>query len=363
MTLGLEGAEAMTDNAVHDDSGPAPVCRPLPLDLAPPGRTLAESGDFAAAAERLGWRGAWAAETNGLDAATACASLAARLSAGRVGTGIVPVQTRNPLLLAMTAAALDQAAPGGFVLGLGVSTPLIIEDWHATPWGASPLELTRECVALVRRFLAGERVTTDPEVPGRWRYRRAQLARPPERSLPIYLAALNDRMLELAGEIADGAILNFVSPADVAHARDRIAAGAARGRRSAESLKRFELMVFFRATATDTFARVEARYRRELLTYVMAPVYQRMFGRSGFGAACAEVERLWRGREREAALAAIPESLVRDRVLAGPKEALAERLDEYAAAGANSALILPLSAADANGYLADCQRTVQQLSG
>lgn len=352
--------DAMPDNAVHDRD-PVPAPRPLPLDLAPPGRTLAESGEFAAAAERLGWRGAWAAETSGLDAVTTCATLAARLSAGRVGTGIVPVQTRNPLLLAMTAAALDQAAPGGFVLGLGVSTPLIIEDWHATPWGASPLDLTRECVGLVRRFLAGERVTTDPDAPGRWRYRRAQLAKPPARPVPVYLAALNDRMLELAGEIADGAILNFVSPADVAHARARIAAGAARSGRSLES---FELMVFFRATAADTLAAVEVRYRRELLTYVMAPVYQRMFARDGFGDACAEVERLWRGRERAAALAAIPEPLIRERVLVGPKDALAERLAEYAAAGTNSALILPLSGVEgADGYLADCQRTIRMLSG
>lgn len=353
----------MADNATDNERSSATAPGPMPLDLAPPGRNLAESAEFAVAAEQLGWRGAWAAETNGLDAVTLCASLAARLSAGRVGTGIVPVQTRDPMLLAMTAAALDDAAPGGFVLGLGVSTPLIIEDWHATPWGTSPLDLTRECVALVRRFLAGERVTTDPDAPGRWRYRRAQLARPPARPVPIYLAALNDRMLELAGEIADGAILNFVSPADVAHARARIAAGAARSGRSLGSKESFELMVFFRATAADSFAEVEARYRRELLTYMMAPVYQRMFARCGFGGACAEVERLWRGREREAALGAIPEPLMRERVLVGPKAALAARLAEYGAAGADSALVLPLSGQDADGYLGDCQRTIRLLAG
>ena len=328
------------------------------LDLASPGRSVAESAEFAAAAEQLGWRGVWAAEVNGIDAVTACASAAARLSTARVGTAIVPMQTRDPLLLAMTAAALDDAAPGGFVLGLGVSTRLLVEDWHAAPWGASPLQLTQECVALVRRFLAGERVTTD--APGRWRYRRAQLARAPSRPVPIYLAALNDRMLELAGEIADGAILNFVTVADVAHAKARIAAGAARAGRSLEN---FELMVFFRATVVGDFAAAEARYRRELLTYMMAPVYQRMFARGGFGDACAEVERLWRDRQREAALAAIPEALMRERALVGPAEATRERLAAYAAAGASTALVVPLAAGGADeDYREDCSRTIRLLA-
>ena len=339
----------------NGDSG-----HPLRPHLASPGRSVAESAEFAAAAEQLGWRGVWAAEVNGIDAVTACATAAARLSAARLGTAIVPMQTRDPLLLAMTAAALDDAAPGGFVLGLGVSTRLIVEDWHATPWGASPLQLARECVALVRRFLAGERVTTPPDAPARWRYRRAQLARAPSRPVPIYLAALNDRMLELAGEIADGAILNFVTVADVAHARARIAAGAARAGRSLEG---FELIVFFRATVARDFAAAAVRYRRELLTYMMAPVYQRMFARGGFGDACAQVERLWRDRQREAALAAIPEELMRHRALVGPAEALRARLAEYAAAGAATALVVPLAAGDADeDYREACLHTIRQLS-
>ena len=334
--------------------------QPLRLDLASPGRSVGESAELAAAAERVGWRGVWAAEVNGIDAVTACTSAAARLSAARVGTAIVPMQTRDPLLLAMTAATLDDAAPGGFVLGLGVSTRLIVEDWHAAPWGASPLQLTRECVALVRRFLAGERVTTEPDTPARWRYRRAQLARAPSRPVPIYLAALNDRMLELAGEIADGAILNFVTVADVAHAKARIAAGAARAGRSLDD---FELMVFFRATVVADFAAAEARYRRELLTYMMAPVYQRMFARGGFGDACAEVERLWRDRQREAALAAIPEALMRERALVGPAEATRERLAEYAAAGASTALVVPLATGgDDEDYREACLHTIRQLA-
>lgn len=326
------------------------------IDMAAPGRSIPENMHLAGLAESAGWGGFWAAEVNGLEAASLLGSVASSLERGRAGTAIVPMQTRDPLLLAMTAAALDQTAPGGFVLGLGTSTPIIVEDWHATPWGASPLGLARECVGITRRLLDGERVTTDD---GRWRYRRAQLASAPERRIPIYLAALNDRMLELAGEIADGVILNFVTPADVAHARERAAAGA---RRAGRSLDGFEVVVFFRATVTDDYGEARERYQRELFTYAMAPVYQRMFGRAGQREACLEVQRLWRAGQRQEALDAVPESLIRERTLVGPADGLRERLDAYAAAGVDSALVFPVAVPDRGEYVADCVRTIDALA-
>ena len=325
------------------------------VDLASPGRTVAENVDLALLAERRGWGGFWVAEVSGADAVTTAAAVAARLSSGRVGTGIVPMQTRDPMLLAMTATSIGQIAPGGFVLGLGTSTPIIVEDWHAVhPGGSRPLALTRECVDLVRRFLAGDRITTDT---GRWRYRRAQMTARAEARPPIYLAALNDRMLELAGEIADGAILNFVTVADVAHAKERVAAGAARAGRDLDG---FELMVFFRATVTDDYEQVRHRYQRELLTYVMAPVYQRMFAREGFADACQEVQALWRARERDTALDAIPPALIRDRTLVGSAAEIEQRLAAYAAAGMNSTMVFPVAIPDAD-YMDDCARIIDAL--
>ena len=324
------------------------------LDLASPGRTLAENIDLARHAEGRGWRGFWVAEANAGDAVATAAAVAARLASSRVGTAILPMQTRDPLLLAMAATSIGQIAPGGFVLGLGTSTPLIIEDWHATPWGRSPLQLTRECVALVRRFLAGERVTTES---GRWRYRRAQLAAQVVEQPKIYLAALNDRMLELAGEIADGVILNFVTVGDVAHARLRIAAGAARAGRSLDD---FELMVFFRASVTADYAEVRERYQSELLTYVMAPVYQRMFAREGYADACQEVQSLWRARERARAFDAIPQALIRDRTLVGTAAEIDSRLAEYAAAGTDSTMVFPV-AVPGRDYGDDCARTIDAM--
>lgn len=334
---------------------PSTTSNPVPrIDLASPGRTVRENIELATLAEQAGWQGFWVAEATSGDAVATAAAVAARLESSRVGSAILPMQTRNPLLLAMAATSISQVAPGGFVLGLGTSTPLIIEDWHATPWASSPLQLTRECVALVRRFLAGERVTTDA---GRWRYRRAQLAARPAGKIPVYLAALNDRMLELAGEIADGVVLNFVTMADVAHAKRRVAAGAARVGRD---LADFEFMVFFRATVTDDYEAVRERYQRELFTYVMAPVYQRMFAREGYGDACQEIQALWRAGERQRALDSIPPALVRERTLIGTASEIRGRLQGYADAGVDSTITFPVAIPDRE-YVPDCARIIEAL--
>lgn len=328
----------------------------LRIDMAAAGRSLPENIDLALSARDAGWGGLWAAEVNALEAASLLGAAGSQLGQGRLGTAIVPMQTRDPLLLAMMAASLHQLTDEGFVLGLGTSTPIIVEDWHATPWVDSPLGLTRECVDITRRLLDGERVTTET---GRWRYRRAQLARPPERRVPIYLAALNDRMLELAGEVADGVILNFVTTADVRHARIRLQAGADRAGRS---LADFEVVVFFRATDTARYEEVQDRYRSELFTYAMAPVYRRMFARAGFEDACLEVARLWQSRQRQEALEAVPEALIRERTLIGTADEMQARLADYAAAGVSTALVTPVAAPGRDEYIADCSRTVKALS-
>ena len=325
------------------------------LDLSQCGRSIAESVDIAQHAESLGWEGAWVSEINGADAVTSAACIAGALPKGRVGSAIFPMQTRDPLLLAMTAASLSQIAPDGFVLGLGTSTPIIIQDWHATPWGNSPLSLTRECVELVRRFLAGERVTTES---GRWLYRRASLAMLPKSDVPIYLAALNDHMLQLAGEIADGVILNFVSTSDLAHAKEQVAAGA---RLVGRSLDNFEFVIFFRSTVTEDYELVRERYQRELLTYVMAPVYQKMFAREGHAELCEQIQSLWRDGERETALATLPETFIRDRTLIGTAEDIRARLVEYQEAGLDSSMIFPVAVPTAD-YFDDTLRTVEALA-
>ncbi len=323
------------------------------MELAPPGRTIPEHQEFVKLAAAHGWRGAWISELAGFDGITQVIAAGQAIAPGRAGTAILPMQTRDPLLMAMTAASIEQLLGGGFVLGLGTSTEVIIEGWHATDWG-KPLSLTREYVSLVRRFLAGERVTTSE---GRYRFRNASLGNQLATGIPIYLGALNDRMLELVGEIADGALLNFASVDYVRHARERLAAGRAR---AGKSMDDFEIVVYFRCSLTADYAEVRDRYQREFLTYVMAPVYQRVWSREGFGPACAEVETLWRDGRRAEALAAIPDELAQERALIGTAAEVRGRLDAYFDAGMHTAIVMPV-ARPAADYADDCRAIIAQL--
>ena len=306
------------------------------IDLAVAGPTLAEEAELAGLAAQAGLRGVWVSEVAGLDMVTQAAAVGRALPQGRVGTAMVPVQTRDPLLMAMTAAGLVELLDGRFVLGLGTSTRVIIEDWHARPWGR-PLRLMREYVALLRAFLRGERVTTTGAFP----YRRARLDVQPAAPIPVYLAALADGMLALAGEIADGVILNFVGLASLRHALSQVEVGA---RRSGRTLNDIEVIAYFRTSVVTDYSEIRERYRRELLTYALAPVYQRVFAGEGYGEMCAEAERRWQAGDRQGALAALPDAFVRARVLAGTADEIAGRLNDYFGLGLNTAIILPVPA-------------------
>ncbi|MGE3076130.1 MAG: LLM class F420-dependent oxidoreductase [Dehalococcoidia bacterium] len=303
------------------------------LELAVSGRDLPRQAELIAHAEGRGLTGVWMSEVNGADAITQAASAATATRSMRVGTAIIPTQTRDPLLMAMTAQALSELSGGRFVLGLGTSTSVIVHDWHGRDWG-KPLAGTREYVSLLRRLLAGERVSAEGPFP----MKRASLARRGQYAVPIYLAALNDGMLRLAAEIADGVILNFVSTRQVKRAVDLI-----RTFRTARNLAEpFEIAVFFRATVTNDIAVVLPRYQQEMLTYLMSPVYQKFFSADGWANLCESTQRLWVDGERERALAEIPAAFIQERALVGTAATIKHQLDLYAEAGMDTAFILPV---------------------
>ncbi|MDZ7727119.1 MAG: LLM class F420-dependent oxidoreductase [Dehalococcoidia bacterium] len=305
---------------------------------------MTEHAELAALAQQQGLTGAWLSEVNGYDAITQAAAVGAAMPGARIGTAIVPMQTRDPLLMAMSAASLASVLEGPFILGLGTSTRVIVEDWHSQPWD-KPLSLTREYVSLLRSFFAGERVTIE----GRYSYNNSRLGFTAA-DIPIYLAALNDRMLELAGEIADGVILNFASPQYFEHARERIDAGRQRRANPADSV---EILVFWRVSVVEDFAFVRDRYQREMVSYFMAPPYQRMWEREGLSDVSAEVEALWKSGDRGGALAAIPDDAMQQRVLAGTAEEVEAQLRPYFARGLNTAILMPVPT-PGRDYRAEC---------
>ena len=185
----------------------------LGLTLPLPDIDLASQQQLIRRAEQVGYESFWTGEAEGLDGVVPAALAAAWTTRARIGTGILNGFTRGPAVLAQTAAAMQEASHGRFVLGLGCSTPTIVRDWNQIEF-AGPLTRLREVMLTLRALLHGERG------PGGFK-----LERIPPKPPPIVLAALGDRMLTLAGELADGVLLNFLPISAVHHAIDQVRAG------------------------------------------------------------------------------------------------------------------------------------------
>ena len=194
---------------------------------------------FAVEAEKLGVDSVWSAEAWGMDAVSPLAFLAARTSRIRLGTGIMQISARAPVVTAMTAMSMAAMTGDRFVLGLGASGPQVVEGLHGTAF-AKPLGRMRETIEIVRRAFAGERISFEGEHfqlprPG-GEGKAIRLSQPANSDIPIYLATLGPKGLELTGELADGWIGTSFTPEGAQAFTDHLAAGAARSGRSLSDL-------------------------------------------------------------------------------------------------------------------------------
>src|SRR5262249_45572252 len=214
---------------------PAPIptqrTSPMPVDIAitPLVMPIAELPMIAREAEVRGYRTAWTSEASGAEAIVASTLIATHTSTIRIANGVIPVQTRTPIVYGQAAATLAHLAPGRFALGLGLSSEIIVGQWHGLPFAPSVQQM-REAVQIIRMAAAGERVNFEGTF---YRLKNFRLAMPAPSPPPrIYLAALGPRMCELAGEVADGVLLNWIPPAAVPDSVQHVEAGAKRaGRR------------------------------------------------------------------------------------------------------------------------------------
>jgi alkanesulfonate monooxygenase SsuD/methylene tetrahydromethanopterin reductase-like flavin-dependent oxidoreductase (luciferase family) len=232
----------------------------------------------------------------------------------RLATGIVNVYTRGPALLAQTAAAVANVSEGRFVLGLGASSNVIVEQWNGIPF-RRPLAKVEETVDYLRMVLAGERGSGG-----------FKLTSPPDQPVPIVLAALRDRMLGLAARVADGAFTNFLPLSRAAKVVDAFA------------MPEKELACrFFSIHGPDDEALVAAK--RIFVAYATVPVYAQFFRWLGYRDEIDPVVEAWDAGDRKRALELAPEALVREVFLLGPVEAQRERLAEFARAGITTAVL------------------------
>jgi probable F420-dependent oxidoreductase len=290
----------------------------LPLS----GMPLPGQRDIVAALPDLGYTDVWSAEMNGSDAFTPLALAALWSSRLRLGTAIAGIYTRGPALLAMNAATLAALAPGRFVLGIGVSSAVIVEQWNGVPL-AKPYQRSRDTLRFLRAALAGEKVTEDYET---FSVQGFRLAQPPEPPPALALAALRPGMIALAASHADGAITNWLAPDDVPAVR--AVAGP-----DCELIAR----VFVCPTTDSGAARTIGR--RLIAAYLTVPAYAAFQDWLGRGEALRPMQDAWAAGDRRGALAAIPDQVVDDLFVHGALEHCRERVAEYQAKGLDTPVI------------------------
>ncbi len=291
-----------------------------------------------AQAEAAGYDTLWTGEVGGGDAITTMAVLASHTTRVNIASGILPVQTRTPIVLGMTTASLGHMAPGRIRLGLGVSSPIIVGHWNGLPY-ERPLEQLREAVQIIRAVLTGEKVNFEGKF---YRIRNFRLLQPPPpKPVPIYLGALGPRMLQLAGEIADGVLLNWIPPEAVPQSLRQIEIGAKRAGRNVADL---EIAAFIRTLVTDDPAPARAWLARDITGYVIVDPYARFFAGCGFGAEVEAVNDAWKAGDRAGAVRQISERFLDGLGVVGPAEFCRQRLAEFAKAGLTQPVVIPFSA-------------------
>lgn len=292
--------------------------------------------DFVVQAERLGADSVWVPEAWGHDALTPLAYLAARTKTIRLGTGIVQVGARTPAMLAMSAASMQSLSHGRFLLGLGTSGPQIMEGWHGVAFG-SPVQATRETIEIVRMATSGVRVEYEGEVFTVPRQgARAIRSMAPPTTVPMYIAALGPRNLELTGELGDGWIGNAFIPERGSVFIDSLRAGATR---SGRSLSEVDLLMPVGVEFTDDFDEAARRHAGGYAFTIGAMgsktqnFYNAAFARQGFGDDVEAVQQLWLDGHRDQARARVPLEIGWGTNLLGTPPMIKDRLRAYRNAG------------------------------
>jgi F420-dependent oxidoreductase-like protein len=299
-------------------------------------------------AERLGFSVVWAAEAYGSDAVSVLSWIAAKTSTIDIGSAVLQIPARTPTMTAMTAATLDTLSEGRFRLGLGVSGPQVSEGWHGVRF-AKPLARTREYIDIVNLALSRERVRYDgntyqlplPDGPGKALH---LMLHPVREHIPIYLAAIGPKNLELAGEIADGWQPVFFAPGHAAETLDRIRAGRAK---VGKDLAGFDVSATVPIVVGDDLEQCAAPVRPYAALYVGGMgsreenFYNALAGRMGYEEAAAKVQELYLARDYDAATAAVPFEFVDSTSLLGPLHRIAERMIRFAEAGVTTLSVSP----------------------
>jgi len=298
----------------------------LAISLPPSGLSFADNLAFAKEAESLGYESAWIAEVGGNDAFALGSAVATATEHLRLGTAVVPMNIRGPALLAMAVATMDAVSGGRAICGIGVSSPQIVHDWNAQEYD-KPLARARETIEVLRRAFAGEKVVFDGKAVHVNGYR---MMPGPRRAIPIYLGALNKKMLQLAGEVADGVVINMLGESFVPTVVAEVRKGAEDAGRDPDGI---EVVMRVQCCVTDEPAAVREAFAQGFGAYIVAPGYDTFFTWQGFGDVVEGVRAARANRDRAASRAAVSEELLDSLVVAGSADVVRGRLRAFMDAG------------------------------
>jgi len=295
--------------------------------------------DYAVEADNMGVDYLWSAEAWGMDAIVPLAYMAAKTSNIKLGTGIMQISARVPSMIAMTTQSMATVSNNRFVLGLGVSGPQVVEGLHGASF-AHPLGRLRECVEIIRKGLNSERLQYEgkhyllPRPGGEGKPIR--LSQPPRPDLPIYLATLGPKSLEMTGELADGWLGTSFIPEHADVFLEPLKKGLAKSGRSMSDL---DIQVGGSFEISDDVEKLVAA-RRPAMAFTLGGMgsaktnfYNDAFKRAGYEEAAVKVQSLWVDGKKEEAIQAVPDEMILKTNLIGTEDMVRERLRAYRDAG------------------------------
>ncbi len=296
-------------------------------------------------AESMGYDSVWTAEAYGNDAVTSAAYVLAQTSKIRVGTAIMQMPARTPAMCAMTAMSLDQLSGGRFIVGLGASGPQVVEGWHGVPYG-KPVTRTKEYIQIMRKIFEREGpVEFDGQVyqmpnqaegtTGLGKPLKSILA---ATDIPIYTASITPAGLRCAGEVADGVFPVWMDPNKYDVLGESIEQGFEKAG-NGKSLKDFDIAPFVTVAMNDDLDAAYDALRPWLALYIGGMgaknknFYHEYATRLGYGDAANQIQELYLSGKKPEAEALVPNELLDEVSLIGPRERIIERLGPWKEAG------------------------------
>jgi F420-dependent oxidoreductase-like protein len=316
--------------------------------------SIPESIELIKLADRLGYDSVWVPETWGTDAGSILAILARETERIRICSGVFNIYSRSAMLLAQMAATLQAISGGRFVLGLGVSGPEVIENWHGVAF-AHPLQRTREYIAALRLALNGDRVNFAGKIV---KLQGFKLLNAPPVPVPIYVASLGPKNVRLTGEVADGWLPVFTVRGELNTLFSELEQGALISNRDVSNIDVAAYLPVASGPRGDDLLRQQIAY------YVggMGTFYNAFLSRLGFEQQTAKIQSLWTGHDRQAAAEAVPDSLVDACTLGSKPDITRARLEEFRIAGIRLP-VLSVAAGSTAQEIADILRECAPAAG